>query len=66
MGKETIFHMDHHPLFFINYLSKIQEWGHLIWAYYIQQLHLVIKYRKGTANKMVDLFIFLYPGFYKS
>lgn len=54
MGKETIFHTDHHPLIFINSQSKIQEQRHLKWASYIQQFHLVIKYKKGSSNKMAD------------
>jgi hypothetical protein len=55
LGKETILHIDHHPLIFINSQSKIQEQRHLKWASYIQQFHLVIIYKKGTSNKMVDL-----------
>ena len=55
MGKETIIHTEHHPLIFINSQLKIQEQRHLKWASYIQQFHLVIKYKKSTSNKMVDL-----------
>lgn len=55
LGKETILHTDHHPLIFINSQRKIQEKRHLKWASYIQQFHLVIKYKKGTSNKMADL-----------
>ena len=55
LSKETILHTDHHPLIFINSQSKIQEQRHLKWASYIQQFHLVIRYKKGTSNKMVDL-----------
>jgi hypothetical protein len=55
LGKETIMHTDHHPLFFINSQSKIQEQRHLKWASYIQQFHLVIIYKKDTSNKMDDL-----------
>jgi hypothetical protein len=54
LGKETILHIDHHPLIFINSQSKIQEQRHIKWASYIQQFHLVIRYKKGTSNKMVD------------
>ena len=54
MGKETILHTDHRPLIFINSQSKIQEQRHLKWASYIQQFHLVIKYKKGSSNKMAD------------
>ena len=54
MGKEIIFHTDHHPLIFINSQSKIQEQRHLKRASYIQQFHLVIKYKKGSSNKMAD------------
>jgi hypothetical protein len=52
LGKETILHTDHHPLIFINSQSNIQEQRHLKWEAYIQQFHLVIRYKKGTSNKM--------------
>ena len=55
MCKETIMHTYHHPLIFINSQSKIKKQSHLKWASYIQQFHLVIRYKKGTSNKMVDL-----------
>lgn len=55
MSKETIVHMDHHLLLFINSQSKIQEQQHLKWATYIQQFHLLIKYKKGIVNKIADL-----------
>jgi hypothetical protein len=55
LGKETILHTDHHPLIFINSQTKIQEQCHLKWVAYIQQFHLVIKYKKGMSNQMVDL-----------
>ena len=54
LGKETILHTEHHPLIFINSQLKIQEQRHLKWASYIQQFHLVIRYKKGTSNKMDD------------
>lgn len=52
LGKETILHTDHHILISINSQSNIQEQRHLKWAAYIQQFHLVIRYKKGTSNKM--------------
>jgi hypothetical protein len=55
LGKETILHTDYHPLIFINSQSKIQEQRNLKWASYIQQFHLVIRYKNDTSNKMVDL-----------
>jgi hypothetical protein len=55
LGKETILHTDHHPLIFINSQSKIQDQRHLKWETYIQHFHLLIKYKKGTTNKMADL-----------
>jgi hypothetical protein len=55
LGKETILHIDQHPLIFINSQSKIQKQRHLKWASYIKQFHLVIRYKKGTSNKMDDL-----------
>jgi hypothetical protein len=55
LGEETVLHTDYHPLIFINSQSKIQEQSHLKWASYIQQFQLVIRYKKDTSNKMVDL-----------
>ena len=55
LEKETILHTDDHSLIFINSQSKIEEQRHLKWASYIQQFHLVIRYKKGASNKMVDL-----------
>jgi hypothetical protein len=57
LGKETIFHTDHHPLIFINSQTKIQQQRHLKWASYIQHFHLVIRYKKDNSNKMDDLLI---------
>ena len=48
-------HTDNHPLIFINSKSKLQEKCHLKWDAYIQQFHLVIKYKKGTSNFLEDL-----------
>jgi hypothetical protein len=55
LGKGKILHTDHHPLIFINSQTKINEQRHLKWVAYIQQFLLVIKYKKGTSNHMVDL-----------
>jgi len=55
LGKEAVLHTDHHPLIFIISRSKIQEQRHLKWASYIQQFHLVIKYKKGSTNQMAHL-----------
>ena len=54
LGKETVLHIDHQPLIFINSHSKIQEQRYLKWETYLQQFHLVIKYKKGSTNKMAD------------
>jgi hypothetical protein len=55
LGKETILHTNHHMLICINSHTKIHEQHHLKWPTCIQQFHLVIKYKKGTFNRMVDL-----------
>ena len=52
---ERNLHIDHYLLVFINSKTKIHEQRHLKWATYIQQFHLVIKYKKGTPNRMADL-----------
>jgi len=55
LEKEKIFHIDHHPLSFIDSQTKIHEERHLKWVAYIQIFHLEIKYNKGTSNWMDDL-----------
>ena len=54
LGKETIVHTDHQPLQSLHSQSRIQEHQHMKWASYLQQFHLVIKYKKGAHNQVVD------------
>jgi hypothetical protein len=56
LGKETILHIDHHPLTLINSQLKTREKRNLKWDSYIQKFHLVIKCKKDTSNKM-DYFL---------
>jgi hypothetical protein len=35
--------------------TKLQESRHYIWMRFLQQFHLVIKYKKGTSNKVADM-----------
>jgi hypothetical protein len=55
MGMETIIHTDHQPLQYFQTQSKLQQTKHYKWKGFLQQFHLVIKYRKGVTNKLVDM-----------
>lgn len=55
MGKEIIIHTDHQPLKYLQTQSKLQQTRHYIWMDFLQQFHLMIKYKKGTQNKVVDM-----------
>jgi hypothetical protein len=55
LGKETIIHIDHQPLQYLQPQTKLQQSRHYRWMGFLQQFHLVIKYKKGTSNKVVDI-----------
>jgi hypothetical protein len=55
LGKETIIHIDHQPLQYLQAHTKLQQYRNYMWMGFLQQFHLVIKYKKGTSNKVVDM-----------
>lgn len=55
MGKETIIHTDHQPLQYLHSQSKLQQSRNFRWMGFLQQFHLVIKYKKGVHNKVADM-----------
>jgi len=55
LGKETIIHTDHQPLQYLQAQTKLQQYRHYRWMGFLQQFHLVIKYKKGTSNKVADM-----------
>jgi hypothetical protein len=55
LGKETIVHTDHQPLQYLQSQTKLQQARHFRWRGFLQQLHLVIRYKKGIYNKVVDM-----------
>ena len=55
IGKETIIHTNHQPLQYLQSQTKIQQSRHFRWMGFLQQFHLVIKYKKGIHNKVVDM-----------
>jgi len=55
IGKETIIHTDHQPLQYLQSQTKLQQSRHFKWMGFLQQFHLVIKYKKGTSNKVADM-----------
>jgi hypothetical protein len=55
MGKETIVHTDHQPLQYLQSQTKLQQSRHFRWMGFLQQFHLVIKYKKCIHNKVADM-----------
>jgi hypothetical protein len=55
MGKETIIHIDHRPLHYLQAQSKLQKTKHYKWMGFLQKFHLVIKYKKGSTNKFENM-----------
>jgi hypothetical protein len=55
LGKETIIHTDHQPLQYLQSQTKLQQARHFRWMGFLQQFHLVIRYKKGIFNKVVDM-----------
>jgi hypothetical protein len=56
MGKETIIHIDHKPLQFIQTQGKLENDRHQKWSTYLQQFHLNIKYKTQSTNRVIDCF----------
>ena len=55
MGKETIIYTDHQPLQYLQSQKKLQQSRHFKWMGFLQQFHLVIRYKKRIFNKFVDM-----------
>jgi hypothetical protein len=55
LGKETIVHTDNQPLQYLQSKTKLQQARHFRWMGFLQQFHLVIRYKKGIYNKVVDM-----------
>jgi hypothetical protein len=54
LGKETVIHIDHQPLQFIQTQGKLQNDRHQKWSTYLQQFHFNIKYKKGSTNNVAN------------
>ncbi|OMP09092.1 hypothetical protein COLO4_05809 [Corchorus olitorius] len=53
-GKETIFHTDHEPLKYLHSQSKLRQSRHFKWMGFLEQFHLLIRYKKGKTNQLAD------------
>jgi hypothetical protein len=53
MGNETIIHIDHKPLQFIQTQGKLQNNHHQKWSTYLQQFHININYNTRISNHVV-------------
>jgi hypothetical protein len=57
MGKETIIYTNHLPLQYLQSHNKLQKTRHYKWMGFLQQFHLVIKYKKGITNKLKNMLL---------
>ena len=55
MSKEIVIHTNHQPLQYLHSQTKLQQSRHYRWMGFLQQFHLVIRYKKGIHNKIVDM-----------
>ena len=55
MGKKEVIHTDHQPLQYLHSQTKLQQSRHYRWMGFLQQFHLVIRYKNGIHNKVVDM-----------
>jgi hypothetical protein len=55
LGKETIVHTNHQPLQYLQSQTRLQQARNFRWMGFLQQVHLVIRYKKGIYNKFVDM-----------
>lgn len=55
MEKEIVIHRHHQPLQCLQSKTKLQQSQHHRWTRFSQKFHLVIKYNKGTTNKVADM-----------
>jgi hypothetical protein len=55
VGKKTIIHIDHQPLQCLQSQTKLQQARHYRWMGFLQQFHLVIRYKKYICNKVTDM-----------
>jgi len=55
MGKEIVIHTNHQPLQYLHFQTKLQQSRHYRWMSFLQQFHIVIRYKKGIHNKVVDM-----------
>ena len=53
LGNETIKHTNHQPLQYLQAPTKLQQYRHYKWMGFLQQFHLVIKYKKDTSRKVI-------------
>jgi hypothetical protein len=51
----TSAHCQHQPLQYPKEQTKLQQSRHYRWMGFLQQFHLVIKYKKGTSKKVDDM-----------
>jgi hypothetical protein len=52
MGKDTIIHTDHQPLYCLQAQSKVQKNRRYKWMGFLKQFHLVIDYNKGKKKQV--------------
>jgi hypothetical protein len=55
MGKEKSYTLITNPLQYLQSQTKLQQSRHYMWMGFLQQFHLVIRYKKGTSKKLANM-----------
>jgi hypothetical protein len=55
LGKETMIPIDHQTLQYLQAKNNMKQSQHYRWMGFLQKFRLVIKYKKGMSNKVVDM-----------
>jgi len=55
MGKEIIIQTYHQTLPYLHSQTKLKQSRNYRWMGFLQQFHLIIRYKKGIHNKVADM-----------
>ena len=55
MGKEIVIHTNHQSLQYLHSQTNLRQSRHYIWMGFLQQFHLVIRYKNDIHNKVANM-----------
>ncbi|XP_020261583.1 uncharacterized protein LOC109837667 [Asparagus officinalis] len=55
LGKQVVLHSDHKLLEFLHVQTELQQARHMKLMSYLMAFNIVIRYKKGTTNKLADM-----------